>query len=252
MKKILCLLSAVAFVFASCSKDDSSDSTSSVLVKKIIDIDIDGSSSTRDYEYNGNKIVSMTEDGLLSKYTYTGDYITKIEEFDTEGKVDLTTEYTYTNGKLTTSIEKNTGAKYYYKTTYVHNADGTVSYDNFRGTVETGVEQEYGATGRYTLKDGNLIKLEVSYYGDERSYLYEYDAKNNPFKNVIGLNLLLEDETIVNNIVKKTEISGSGTNIHTTLTTYTYKYDANNFPTEKVESYQSGSYVSTQTTQFVY
>ncbi|MBF4516513.1 hypothetical protein IRZ71_09165 [Flavobacterium sp. ANB] len=244
-------------MFASCSKDDnneseSSEPVSSILVKKITDIEIDGSSSTINYEYNGNKIVSITEDGLVSKYTYTGDYITKIEELDTNGKVDLTTEYSYTNGKLTSSIRKNTNAKYYYKTRYVHNADGTVIYDNFRGIVETGVEQEYGATGKYTLQDGNIVKLEVSYYGDESSYVYEYDTKKHPLKNVTGLGLLLDDETLVNNVIKKTSTSGSGDKISTSITTYSYKYDANDYPTEKVESYQSGNSISTQTTQYTY
>ncbi|WP_343697484.1 hypothetical protein [Flavobacterium sp.] len=255
MKKLLCLLSAAAFVFTSCSKDDnnSSDPASSILVKKITDIDIDGSSSNRNYVYNGNKIVSITdEDSSVLKYTYTGDFITKIEEIDKNGNLAVTTDYTYTNGKLTNEIQKTPNGTYYYKTKYIHNADGTVSYDNFRGTVTTGDEQEYGATGKYTLKEGNLVKLEVSYYGDEKSYVYEYDNKNHPLKNVTGLGLLLEDETLVNNLVKKTSISGSGDKISTSITTYSYTYDANNYPTEKVESYQSGNFISTQTTQYVY
>lgn len=254
MKKLLCLLSAIAFVFASCSKDDDnpSDPASLILVKKIIDIDIDGSSSSRDYEYNGNKIVSMTEDGLLSKYTYTGDYITKIEEFDAKGKVDLTTEYSYTNGKLVSSVGKNTGSENYDKTTYIHNVNGTITYSNFRGNSKTGDEQADGVTGKYTFQNGNMVKLEVFYNGGENSYVYEYDNKNHPLKNVTGLGLLLDDETLVNNVVKKTATLGSGDNISTSITTYTYKYDVNNYPTEKVESYQSGDFVSTQTTQYIY
>lgn len=254
MKKFLCLLSAVALVFVSCSKDDndSSSPVSSILVKKIIDIDIDGSSSTRNYEYNGNKIVSMTEGGLLSKYTYAGDYITKIEEFDTEGKVDLTTEYSYTNGKLASSVGKNTGSENYDKTTYIHNADGTVTYTNFRGNSKTGIEQADGVTGKCTFQNGNMVKLEVFYDGGEDSYVYEYDTKNHPLKNVTGFGLLLDDETLVNNLVKKTATSVSGAKIRTIITTYGYKYDANNYPTEKVESYQSGDFVSTQTTQYAY
>ncbi|PBI84693.1 hypothetical protein BSF41_40210 [Flavobacterium sp. ACN2] len=254
MKKLLYLFVASLLAFTSCSKDDnnSSDPASSILVKKIIDIDIDGSSSTRNYEYNGNKIVSMTEDGLLSKYTYTGDFITKIEEIDASGKLDLTTEYSYTNGKLATSVEKNTNSKFYYKTKYTHNTDGTVTYDQFRGTVATGAEEEYGAAGKYTFKDGNFVKLEVSYYGSESLYIYEYDTKNYPFKNVTGLSLLLDDETTANNVVKITGTSGTGDIIRTSIITYSYKYDTNNYPTEKVERYQSGSSISTQTTQYTY
>lgn len=255
MKKLLYLLTASLLVFTSCSKDDndSSDPASSILVKKITDIDIDGSSSTRNYIYNGNKIVSITdEDSSVLKYTYTGDFITKIEEIDKNGNLAVTTDYTYTNGKLANEIQKAPNATYYYKTKYTYNADGSVSYDNFRGTLATGDEQEYGATGKFTFKDGNMVKLEVSYYGNDSLHVYEYDAKNHPLKNVTGLGLLFDDETLVNNIVKETSTSGSGANIHTSVTTYTYKYDANNFPTEKVESYQSGSSVSTQTTHYEY
>ncbi len=253
MKNFLCLLSAIALVFVSCSKDDSSDSASSILVKKVTDIGSDGSSSTRSYVYNGNKIVSITdEDGSVLKYTYTGDFITKIEEIDKKGDLTVTTDYSYTNGKLTNEIEKTPNGTYYFKTKYTHNADGTVSYDNFRGTNATGVEQEYGATGKYTFKDGNFVKLEVSYYGDERFYVYEYDTKNYPFKNVTGLNLLLDDETTANNVVKETSTSGSGANIRTSITTYSYKYDANNYPTEKVKTYPSGSSTISETIQITY
>lgn len=97
-----------------------------------------------------------------------------------------------------------------------------------------------------------MVKLEVSYYGNDRSYTYEYDAKNNPLKNVTGLSLLLNDGAAVNNIVKETGISGSGANISTNVITYSYKYDANNYPIEQVKTYTSGNSVSTYTTQYVY
>lgn len=255
MKKLLYLFAASLLVFTSCSNDDnnSSDPASSILVKKRIYINDKGVSSSEDIVYNGNKIVSITgQDGSVFKYTYTGELITKTEEIDAKGVVGYTTEYSYTNGKLATSIDRNTDSELYYKTKYIYNADGTVSYDNFRGTVATGVEEAYGATGKYTFKDGNLVKLEVSYYGEDRSHVYEYDTKNNPFKNVIGISLLFDDETAVNNIVKETGISGSGANISTNVITYSYKYDANNYPTEQVKSYPSGDSVSTNTTQYVY
>lgn len=255
MKKLLYLFVASLLAFTSCSKDDnnSSDPASSILVKKRIYVGNDGVSTSEDIIYNGNKIVSITgQDGSVFKYTYTGELITKTEESDTKGVVDYTTEYSYASGKLVASIEKNKDTKFYYKTKYTYNADGTVSYEQFRVTVATGAEEEYGATGKYTFKGGNLTKLEVFYYGSEMLHVYEYDTKNNPFKNVIGISLLLDDETAVNNVVKETFTSGSGANIHTNITTYTYKYNANNYPTEKVASYLSGDSVSIETTQYVY
>jgi len=258
MKKLLYLFTASLLVFTSCSKDDndSSDSTFSILPKKVTTVYNDGDSDVENMVYNGNKIVSVTEkDGSSAKYTYTGDLITRIDELDEDGKLNYTTEYAYVSGKLNTSIRKGADADetYYYKTKYAHNADGTVSYDNFRGLISTGVEQEYGSTGKYTFKDGNLLKLEVSYYENDYSYVYEYDTKNNPRKNVLGLSLLLEDEdSSVNNVVKQTSTSGSGANIRTSTTTYTYTYNANNYPTEMVRNYQGGTSVETVTTQYIY
>jgi len=250
MKKLLYLFAASLLVFTSCSKDDN-DSTSSILPKKVTTVYSDGNTETQKIVYNGNKIVSITDQaGSVMKYTYTGDFITKVEELDKDGKLDTTTDYSYVNGKLNAGVEKNANPNdpYYYKTKYVHNADGTVSYDNFRGLISTGVEQEYGSTGKYTFKDGNLLKLEVSSYGIEYSYVYEYDTKNHPLKNVVGLNLLLDD-SYVNNIVAETSTSGSGTNIRTSSKVYTYKYDANNYPTEQVKSYEDGKQT---VVQFVY
>lgn len=257
MKKSLYLFCATLIALTSCSNNDdneSSKSASSILPKKVTVIYSDGDSSVETILYDGNKIVSITEeDGSVTKYTYTGNVITKAEEIDEKGELDGTTEYIYTNGKLATSIEKNPGESYYYKAKYIHNADGTVSYDQFRGLISTGTEEEYGATGKYTIKEGNLIKLEVSYYGSERAYVYEYDTKNNPFKNVLGFNLLLQDTDLsLNNLVKETGTSGSGANTSTNTITYTYKYDANNYPTERVSSYQSGTSISTKTTQYAY
>lgn len=255
MKKLLYLFTASLLAFTSCSKDDnnSSDPTSSILVKKRIYVGNDGVSTSEDIIYNGNKIVSITgQDGSVFKYTYTGELITKTEESDTKGVVDYTTEYSYASGKLVASIEKNKDTKFYYKTKYTYNADGTISYDQFRVTVATGAEEEYGATGKYTFKGGNVVKLEVSYYGNDKSYVYEYDTKNNPFKNVTGLSLLFDEETAVNNIVKETSTSGSGANITTIITTYSYKYDANNYPTEKVETFSNGNSTFTETTQYSY
>jgi len=239
-------------VFTSCSNDDndSSDSTSSILVKKRIFTESDGTSYFSDYLYEGNKLKSVTDsDGSVMKYTYTGNLITKIEEFDKKGNLNSITDYNYINGKLDNEVYKHAWEEYYYKTKYTYNANGTVEYNQFEGNVSTGTEEVSGATGKYTIKDGNQMKLEVS-YGDGYSYVYEYDTKNNPFKNILGFDLLFDDESYVNNLVMKTSTSGSGTDIRTSTTTYTYKYDVNNYPTEQVAIFSNET--STETTQFVY
>lgn len=251
MKNFLCLLSAVALVFVSCSKDDSSDSSSSILVKKITEFE-NGSPITRTVQYNGNKVVSITEeDGSQRKFTYTGNQITKIEEFDVDGLADGAVVYGYTNGLMTSYVEKYDDL-YNHKTKYTHNNDGTVSYEQFKVNIETGIEEKYGQTGTLTFRDGNLIKAERSYSNFNSVEIYEYDAKNSPLKNVVGWNLLLDDEPANNNITKRTYTSGSGDNIHTDISTYEYIYDVNNFPIEKLAKFPNGDSFSTETVKYEY
>ncbi len=236
MKKLLYLFSASLLVLSSCSSDD--DTTATVLVKKVSYVSI-GESYTVDFTYSGNKIVSNVNNyGEKTTFTYTGDLITKIVDTDDKGNVDYTTEFTYTNGKLTSEISLGTGDDYKHKTKYVHNTDGTISFEEFRVAVATGKEEEYGI-GKYTFKNGNLVKKEKSYYGTNSSETYEYDAKNNPFKNVVGFNLFVNDEegAYVNNIVKRTYSNSTGTYTNT----YEYKYNAEGFPTEQKDFYNGAS-----------
>lgn len=252
MKKILCVLGAITFVFTSCSKDDNdaSDPASPILVKKITTTYSDGDLFTEEYHYRGNKIVSVTEgDGSVSKYTYTGDLITKIEYFDETGLLNDISEYGYTDGLMTSYTEKY-DKDYNIKTKYTHNNDGTVSYEQFKVNIDTGLEEKFQQTGRLTYKDGNLIKAERSYDKFETVEIYEYDTKNSPFKNILGWNLLLDEEPAVKNIIKKVDTSGSQGNIHIGTNIYTYKYDVNNYPTEKVTNFSNST--DTETVQYVY
>ncbi|MCC9064154.1 hypothetical protein [Flavobacterium piscisymbiosum] len=253
MKKLLYLFAASLLVFTSCSNDDnnSSDPASSILVKKITEYE-NSLPVSRDVLYNGNKIVSITEtDGSQTKFTYNGNQIVKIEEFDEDGLSEGPIEYGYTNGLMTSYVKKYDDL-YNHKTKYIHNNDGTVSYEQFKVNISTGDEEKYGQTGKLTFKDGNLIKAERSYDQFGSVEIYEYDTQNNPFKNVAGYNLLLDEEPTTNNVIKRTETSGSGNNVYTYETIYSYKYDANNYPTERVAAFPNGSSTTTETTLYAY
>jgi hypothetical protein len=242
MKKLLCLFGASLLVLTSCSSDDNNSSEPTAILLKKMSYVSSGESYTVDFTYSGNKIISNVDSyGDKTTFTYTGDLITKIVDTDDKGDVDYTTEFTYTNGKLTSEISLEAGDEYKYKTKYVHNTDGTISFEEFRVAVATGVEQEYGYIGKYTYKDGNLVKKEKSYYGSESSTTYEYDAKNHPIKNVLGFNLLLNDEeSYINNIVKTTYSNSAD------IYTNTYNYNAEGFPTEQ-KSFNNGTLDGTST-----
>lgn len=229
MKKLFLFIGASLLMLTSCSSDDSNSSepTATVLLKKTSTVS-NGKTYTQDFTYSGNKIVSNVDrDGNKTAFTYTGDFITKVVNIDNKGVVDYTIDFTYTNGKLTSKLTYESGEKYKYKTKYVHNTDGTISFEEFRVALDTGVEQESGNIGKYTYKGGNLIKKEKSYYGSESIISYEYDAKNNPFKNVLGFNLLLDEEMSTNNIVKTTFSNSKD------IVTRTFIYNADGFPTEQ-------------------
>ncbi|KUJ62211.1 hypothetical protein AR687_09325 [Flavobacteriaceae bacterium CRH] len=259
MKKLLPFFGALALVLTSCSSDDSNDASASIKPSRITYLDGDSETSYFiDYKYDGNKIVSETEDdGSTTKYTYTGDLITKKEDFGSDNQVDYTTEYTYTNGKVSSQIMKyseipgkNSSLSYYDKLKYTYNSDNTVSYEGFYVSASAGTEEKNGSYGTLTFQDGNLIKSVTTVnYGSTATYFYEYDTKNSPFKNVTGGSLLIDKgfEVSAHNITKYSGSSVSvdkkiGLSSHAAksaastsnpyINTFTYTYDSNDFPTE--------------------
>jgi len=217
---ILALLFIATLI--SCSSDNGSDTninpSNTILVKKIIKTYGPNAVDILTYKYDGNKIVSKTWDGgAITYYTYTGDLITKIETKVANNMLGSSYEYTYLNGKVAKVVEKENGET--DSRTYTYNANGTVSYIRTR----TGSQN---TTGLLTFENGNLVKNEEG----TSIYIFGYDTKNNPFKNVLGFNLLLysnpEDMFSKNNMTQ-IEVPGNS------MDYYTFKYDANGYPTER-------------------
>lgn len=244
MKKLklsrLVLLLTVTLL--SCSKDGDlpTDSTSQILPKRINFIEntsIDKVGKDTYFTYNGNKIVSDIYDGKSKNiYTYTGDLITKVESYDYD-KLTYTMDYTYTNGKLT-SIKEQEPSYPSVTTNFIHNTDGTISYSS-----------NGNGKGKLTFKDGNQI--ENASEGDNGTETYEYDNKNNPFKNVLGVSALLFNykergahlNAAKNNYIKRTDIYNGTTSI---LSTSIITYDTNGYPVVDNENNEglTGEYAS--------
>lgn len=214
----------LSLTLLSCSKDAESTSsqTSLILPKKINYIENTSNDKVgKDtyFTYNGNKIVSDIYDGKSKNiYTYTGDFITKVESFY-YAELTYTIDYTYTNGKLTSMTEKE--PLYPSKmTNYVHNTDGTVLYSSTYGK------------GKLTFKDGNLIEDASETNGTET---YEYDTKNNPFKNILGTSVLLYSfkdsgahyNASKNNYIKRTDKYNGNISV---LSTSIITYNSNGYP----------------------
>lgn len=252
MKKILCLFSALTLVLSSCSSDDAS---SPILIKKIIEKDIDGDNFTVSYTYNGNKISEETgQDGdhtYQITYSYDGDLLTSMTEAS-GGQVDVITTFTYNANILKTVLVDEVDASQHYitKTSYTHNTDGSVSYEKV--DVDNGTKAESNKrTGKLTFTEGNLIKEENVYSSGKSTIVYEYDTKNNPFKNVVGVGLLLDNSELGYSKYNKTkQTTTSSYDNSTMIYTSTFTYDGNDFPTEAKHFDKNGA--AEGTTQYFY
>lgn len=260
MRKILCLFGALTLLLASCSNDDnnSSDSNETVaILPKTIKTTFPAYPEESDlvtYAYNGNKVKSITVNDERTDYTYDGNLIVKSIVYDKENGRDvktLETSYTYSNEKLI-SVSEKTGfstqlpdGKIKNKYIYTHKTDGTITKDSYSINQTTG-EEIKNYIEVFTYQNGNLVKMVAAdtYGGSSRTSIYEYDSKNNPFKNVIGLNLLLDNEGVdsKNNLIKHSySYSGSST---TSVYKYDFVYDVNGYPTKENHYGSDGTTIS--------
>ncbi|MCV2486535.1 hypothetical protein OD917_16500 [Flavobacterium sp. SH_e] len=245
MNKVLYLFGALTLLLSSCSSDENSSSgeNDSTLPKTISYIYPNpqlGTNVKNTVTYNGNKIVSITSEGSKSIFTYDGNVIIKQEVFDVDGSGKETkneeVSYVYENGKLKTRLLKEDitteypDGYYIDKVVYTHTSNEIISYVNYSVDKDTKAETK-SSEGTLTYKDGNLVKEEQKSNSVTVTSDYEYDTKNNPLKNILGFNLLLNEigEFGKNNIVKTTRKSSEYPNAAVYLTTY--HYNDKNYPT---------------------
>jgi hypothetical protein len=249
-KKLLCLFS-VLLVFSSCSSDvtrEDDDTTvvtnpteGQIFLKKTVEKKANGTTETTIYTYDGNKIVSQvynnTKEGIY--YTYSGDLITKMEFKLADGSIEQINTYKYDgNKKLTEFLRTQPGQEDWdTKDTYVYNVDGTVSVfdeDGFKNST-------------ITFLNGEVSEVVST---NSPNFKYTYDTKNNPFKNVLGMDKIAfvdgEGNGILHNII--TEISSYGTDNITTTTTSKITYNADGYPTKSFDNFEDAG----TTTEYFY
>ncbi|WP_310559817.1 hypothetical protein [Flavobacterium sp.] len=248
--KILTVVMIALVAITSCTPDDnnnSSGATSGIVPTKIVSTYSGGQVSTSTFTYSGNKIVEEkilpAEDISKRKYTYTGVNITKIEEFAGPtfsafgGKV-----LTYENGKVKT-VTDIAVAGYngdLTKLTYAYNADGTITTTSSSINQTTKVETANGRQMRYTYTAGLLTKTESisgGVVGQVTNYTNDI-GKNPAFKNVLGF-----DQTLAEgNLRLSTTYVGSSNPGQT----FTYTYNAANYPSQVLQPNAYGTQSKTQ------
>ena len=274
------MVSIVALSIISCSKDDSLVETSSesvILPKRIVETTTNTNTTniiTSTLKYNGNKLLEINYPDEKILLTYTGDLITKIVSYR-RATILFTTEYQYENNKLKTVInteDSNPSFISKTKTIYIHNTDGTILEEEYNINSTTGIETKTNRSSLNTYANGNLVKtiytaIYTSTTTDSNitTINYEYDVKNNPYKNILGFSQLLDSLQFLinlNNATKRTSFSQSTTNgtvnppSTPTFTNYTFLYNSNNYATEEKYNFSTFSNnvetIKTITTQYFY
>ena len=255
MKKLLYLFSAIALTLASCSSEDDSNNSSGTLLTKIIETYDDGTVETTDFEYNGNKIVSVSSDLDLRDetiYTYTGDLITKEEYFFDDGidSFEEVIDYEYdSNNRLIKSIRTDEYGDI-ETDNFTYNSNGTVSFT-------TTANSNTIASGTIYFNGNQPYKKEITENpgtGFEVSWVEEstFDNKVSPFANVTGFSKIVIGTPkytrgytgIVNNSLD----FSIDDNLEERST---YTYNSNNMPaTETYIDFNNSDYNSTA--QYIY
>ena len=189
------------------------------------------------FTYYENQIINAENSKEKIDYTYENGLITKIVRYNKATKANVVLGYTYKEEKLVkvTSSEN-------YVINYTHDSNGTVNYEKFNVSAKKQQQKVYH--GSLFFKNNNLIKDErVDDNEDKKSTsktTFDYDGYNNPYFSILGFDKLLDQGVMVskNNavmtVVETTVVDGdqiiSSANMYKT----TFKYDADNYPTEQV------------------
>lgn len=242
-------MSALALGLTSCNNDD--DNSTPILVTQIIvTSQYNGATttSTTNFTYDGNKIVRQTTANSddYSTFTYTGDFITKVEHYQS-GALYSEDFYTYDSEDRLATYEQNLyddpNNTYIAKCEYTYNANGTVAFSYNHGYFPT---PSYSYTGLIQLNaEGAVTQIGTS---SGVTYSYTYDDKNSPFKNILGIDKLFFEGSYANPFLRNflTEVTDNNNSTYTTSHTYTYNSD--NFPIQSTETGGSETVVN----QYVY
>lgn len=252
MKKIALAVLVIATLFTSCSSNDNPDNPlpteTYILVKKTIDSDVSGS-ITSNYTYVGNKIVSIiSTDGLSTVFTYTGNLITKVESFSGTNLDSRETFIYNSSGKLVTYLNLDYNSSTGDKSTYEYNTDGSISANHYTGDLSSQTTLENTALTQFV--DGEVSREEEYFIGSTTPYFvveYAYDNKENPYKNVLGFSKIDFVDHNLGGILHNVTSENYNGDV-TPQITYSYTYNALNYPTQVTET----SFGDNYTTQFFY
>jgi len=189
-KEIVGILVVVLITLCSCT-NETVEIVQPQLLKKIVEVSVDGSSTITTLNYSGNKIQNIDKPDAFLEFYYTGNDITKIIEFNKVSKHTNTLEYAYVEDKLVKITSSDN-----YVLNYIHNNDNTVSYEKVTKDAQNNDVKIYHGT--LYFQNDNLIKDEQVLDNVETNILSKkslnvvYDNKKNALYNILGFSKLLD------------------------------------------------------------
>ena len=262
MKKITNLFGLILLLgILSCSKNEITKplEIAKPLLKTIEEIN-PSNGSTVNFTYDGYRIkeasITSINAGLYKNiYTYTGDLITQEDGYLNEMLL-TSTLYTYENNKLKTTIYKETNsgtiipAYNFNKLVYTYESENIVSVESYTYSKNNWeLIQPYYKVKIY-FSGGNIIKRE--YLNSDglvtHTESYEYDNKNNIYKNILGLDKLFFLDSFSNVMNRHLDIqdvnnANNLTRIHLSGVHYDYNYNSEGYPIEKLNYYYDVKYI---------
>lgn len=230
MKKLLFILSiSFLFLFSSCSGDDetmeTNPDTNALLLKKL-------TSSTGwfiEFIYNDNKLNRLVhQDKSYILFTYADNLIIRTDDINSNGQPTGSKEtYEYTNNKITK------------RNIYSENELVEVWLISYLDKKIKITRPEENPNTNYTLlyldSNENIIKSEFYVNGKViESGIMTYDNKINPFRNMLGLNLFIQDIEVSHNNLVSSTYRGSNGEVES-YNTFTYEYNKFNYPISSID-----------------
>lgn len=222
MKKIFGLLMIFAGVLTSCQDDmpyHEPEGSGVTLLKKMVVTMSNGAQVTSLYNYDGEKLTSVTHsDGTSETYSYAGNSLTEVRYYNNGGLVKKAT-YLYTSnafvGYTATNYDlQNPANNFSQRYEYIVNGDD-ITINEYRG--DEADQNELYQTNILTVVNNNVKKIVTP----DGTTQYQFDYKNAPLRNAeaYGVMLLANFEGGINNEIARNE-DGAVSN-----TAYTYTPD---------------------------
>jgi hypothetical protein len=188
--KVIGVIVCIIGTLSSCS-NEAVELVQPQLLKTVVEVSVDGTSTKTTLNYDGNKIQSIDKADAYLEFSYTEDLITKIINKDKVSKHANTLQYSYTQGKLVKIVSSDN-----YVINYIHNDDNTVYYEKVTKDVQNKDVKIYHGT--LYFQNDNLVKDEQVLdniepnISSKKSLNVVYDNKINAMRNVLGFSKLLD------------------------------------------------------------